>query len=80
MVADVLVIVSLVGAVWWWRSRPRQARHARDCQESVSLLAYEDLPPIGAFDPVPEEHALEDYVQGGLRQIDTFLSGRDTNA
>jgi len=80
MVADILVIAALVGAVWWWQTRPRQARHARDCRDSVSLLAYEDLPPIGAFEPLPEEHHLDEYVEAGLAQLHTYLTGRDTNA
>jgi hypothetical protein len=78
MAVDVLIILSLIGAVWWWQSRPRQARHARD--EVVSLMAYDDLPPIGAFDPVPEEHAIDEYVESGLAQLDTYLTSRDTNA
>jgi hypothetical protein len=80
MAADVLIIMLLIGAVWWWQSRPaRQARHARD-GEVVSLLAYDDLPPIGAFDPLPEEHAMDEYVEDGLAQLDTYLTSRDSNA
>jgi hypothetical protein len=80
MVVDVLIIASLVGAVWWWQSRPRQARHARGRDEVVSLLGYDDLPPIGAFDPIPEEGRLDEYVESGLTQLDSYLTGRDTNA
>jgi hypothetical protein len=80
MVADVLIIASLVGAVWWWQNRPRQARHARDRRESAPFLGYDDLPPIGAFDPMPAEDALDDYVAGGLRQLAAFIAGRGTNA
>jgi len=80
MVADILIIAVVVGGLWWWRRRPHQARHANDPGEVVSLLPYEDLPPIGAFDPLPAEHQLDAYVASGLRQLDTFLTGRDTNA
>lgn len=80
MVADLLIIAALVGTVWWWQNRPRQARHARGAQEYGPLLPYDDLPPIGAFDPLPSEHELDAYVDAGLRRLDTYLSGRDTNA
>ncbi|HEY6794621.1 MAG TPA: hypothetical protein VI248_08055 [Kineosporiaceae bacterium] len=80
MVVDVLVIALVVGAVWWWRNGPRQARHARDGGEPVPLLPYEDLPPIGAFDPLPAETQLDAYVETGLAQLDGYLTGRDTNA
>jgi hypothetical protein len=80
MVAEMLIIASLVAVVWWWRGRPQQARHAREAGETVSLLGYDDLPPIGAFDPVPEENHLADYVESGLEQLDSYLTGRDSNA
>jgi len=38
------------------------------------------LPPIGAFEPLPEEHHLDEYVEAGLAQLHTYLTGRDTNA
>jgi hypothetical protein len=78
MVVDILIIASVVGAVWWWQSVPRQARHARDQGEVVSLLAYPDLPPIGAFDPLPAEPEFDGYVESGLPQLDSYLTGRDT--
>jgi hypothetical protein len=80
MVVDLLIIALVVGSVWWWQSSPRQVRHARDCGEVVSLLRYEDLPPIGAFDPVPDEQQLEEYVATGLAQLDSYRTGRGTNA
>ena len=74
MVFDLLVVASVVGALWWWHERPRQARHARE-GDQVSLLGYDDLPPIGAFDPLPQESDLDHYVESGLEQLDTFLHG-----
>jgi hypothetical protein len=80
MLADVLVIAALVGAVWWWHGRTTQARHARDGGELYSLLSYDDLPPIGAFDPLPDETGMDDYVEGGLQRLTSYLTGRDQNA
>ena len=80
MVFDVLTVASLIGAIWWWQRRPRQARHARPAGESVSLLAYDDLPPIGAFDPLPDHGVLDDYVEGGLERLTTYLAGHDRTA
>jgi len=79
MFADVLVVASLAGLLWWWHCRSRQARHVREAG-FVPLLGYDDLPPIGAFDPLPDEHQLDAYVQAGLRQLDSYLTGRDTIA
>ena len=80
MVFDVLIVASVVGAIWWWQQCPRQARHARDSGEMVSLMGYDDLPPIGAFDPLPDECALDDYVESGLERLSSYLTGRDQTA
>lgn len=77
---DVLVIVAVVAAVWWWQRRPRQARHARGTGGEVSLLLYDDLPPIGAFDPIPDEHELDEYISSGLESLTSYLTGRDQTA
>jgi hypothetical protein len=81
MVFDVLVIVAVAGAIWWWTQRRpvRQARHARSLGD-VLLLPYEDLPPIGAFDPVPDESELEDYISSGMDRLSMYLTGRDQTA
>lgn len=79
MLFDVLVVASVIGVILWWQRRPLQARHARG-QEELSLLPYDDLPPIGAFDPVPDEAALDDYVAQGLARLNSYLSGRDQTA
>jgi hypothetical protein len=80
MAFDVLIVASVIGAVWWWQSRPLPARHARDVGEVVSLLAYDDLPPIGAFEPLPDDGVLDDYVEGGLQRLSSYLAGRDQTA
>jgi hypothetical protein len=79
MVFDILIIASVVGAVWWWQQRPLQARHAR-VDDDEAALGYDDLPPIGAFDPLPDESGMDDYVKSGLQQLSHFLTGRDQNA
>jgi hypothetical protein len=79
MVFDVLVIAALVGGVWWWQRGPRQYRHARE-GDVVSLLTYDDLPPIGAFDPLPPEDAIDGYVENGLEQLNSYLTERDQTA
>jgi len=79
MVFDLLIVASVAGAIWWWQTRrPRQARHARG--EVVSLMPYEDLPPIGAFAPLPDQAEFDDYIAEGLERIDGFLAGRDQTA
>ncbi|MDQ1286959.1 MAG: hypothetical protein QG622_524 [Actinomycetota bacterium] len=79
MVFDVLVIATVVGAVWWWQRRPRPARHFRGTrrEDCDSGRAYEDLPPIGAFDPVPDEDDLEEYASAGIENLERYLSGWD---
>jgi hypothetical protein len=76
---DVLIIASLVGAIWWWQRRPVQARHSR-ANDVVSLMGYDDLPPIGAFDPLPDESGLDEYVENGMAELNSFLTGRDQTA
>jgi hypothetical protein len=80
MVFDVLIVASVVGATCWWQQRPQQARHARDAAAEVSLLAYDDLPPIGAFDPLPDHRGLDDYVERGLERLSVYLEGHDRTA
>jgi hypothetical protein len=80
MAVQIVFIASVVAAVWWWEGRTWQARHARGGGEVVSLLGYEDLPPIGAFEPLPDETGMQQYVESGLERLDNFLSGRDQNA
>jgi hypothetical protein len=80
MVFDVLVVTAVAAAIWWWsRRRPLQARHARG-GENLLLLPYEDLPPIGAFEPVPDEAELDDYISDGVQRLSHYLSGRDQTA
>ena len=76
MFLEVVVIASLVGIFWWWR-RPHAARHARVQGEQMPLLPYQDLPPIGAFDPVPEESAFDAYVDGGLEDLTSYMARQD---
>lgn len=81
MVFDVLVVAAVAGAIWWWTQRRplRLARHARGAGE-VLLLPYEDLPPVGAFDPVPDESELDDYISAGMDRLTSYLTGRDQTA
>jgi hypothetical protein len=81
MVFDVLVVTAVVAVIWWWqRRRPQLARHARSDQGDLLLLPYEDLPPIGAFGPVPDEEDLDEYIAEGMERLDSYLSGRDQTA
>jgi hypothetical protein len=78
MVFDVLVVMAVAATIWWWqRRRPVQARHARSRDDHLLLLPYEDLPPIGAFEPVPDESDLDDYITEGVQRLSHYLSGRD---
>ena len=81
MLFDVIVVASVAGAIWWWAQRRplRQARHARG-RDGISLLTYEDLPPVGAFEPVPDEAELDDYIAAGMDRLTSYLSGRDQTA
>lgn len=81
MVFDVLVVTAVVATIWWWqRRRPLQARHARGRDDDLLLLPYEDLPPVGAFDPIPGEAELDAYISDGVERLSHYLSGRDQTA
>ena len=81
MVFDVLVVTTVAVAIWWWQHRrPLQARHARGRNDDLLLLPYEDLPPVGAFEPVPDEPDLDDYIADGMDRLTSFLSNRDQTA
>jgi hypothetical protein len=76
MAFNVLAITVVAAVIWLWRGRsPVQARHARD--RGASSLPYDDLPPIGAFEPLPPDGIMERYVQDGLERLSAYLSGRD---
>jgi hypothetical protein len=79
MVFDVLVVTAVAATIWWWqRRRPVQARHARGREgDDLLLMPYEDLPPIGAFEPVPDEADLDDYISEGVERLSRYLSRRD---
>ena len=79
MVLNLIVVAFVAGTLWWWARRDtRQVRHARD--DRVTLLPYEDLPPIGAFAPLPAAHEMDDYIADGMDRISGFLAGRDQAA
>lgn len=81
MVFDVLVVTAVAAAIWWWqRRRPLQARHARGRDGDLLVLTYEDLPPVGAFDPMPDESELDAYISDGVERLSHYLSGRDQTA
>jgi len=78
MVFDVLVVTVVAATVWWWqRRRPQQARHARGRDDDLLMMPYEDLPPIGAFEPVPDEAHLEAYISEGVERLSHYLGRRD---
>jgi hypothetical protein len=81
MVFDVLVVTAVAATIWWWqRRRPLLARHARGLDRDLLLLPYDDLPPVGAFEPVPDESELDAYISDGVERLSRYLSGRDQTA